>query len=133
MMRQMMHQCCGPDGKPDFNKMSAFMERQDRSSMFDSIGWALFFIWVGAAWLLGFGLGYGLLGVGVLTLGMQTARYFADVKVDGFWIFVGLGFCVAGFWELWNVAVPLAPIVLIAVGVALLIWRVMRTDKEPDA
>ena len=63
MMKQMMHSCCGPDGKPDFDKMAAFVEQQDRSSVFDVIGWALFFIWVGFAWLMGIGLGYGLLGV----------------------------------------------------------------------
>ncbi len=42
MMKQMMEKCCGPDGRPDFDKMSEFMEQQDRASVFDAIGWALF-------------------------------------------------------------------------------------------
>ena len=130
MMKQMMHKCCGPDGRPDFDKMSEFMEQQDRASIFDAIGWGLFFIWVGVAWLMEFGLGWGLLGVGILTLGMQGARRLFDVKVEGFWAVIGLGFMVAGFWELWDIHVPLAPIILIAVGIALLYWRVVRTEKK---
>ena len=27
MMEEMMKQCCGPEGKPDFEKMKKFMER----------------------------------------------------------------------------------------------------------
>jgi sterol desaturase/sphingolipid hydroxylase (fatty acid hydroxylase superfamily) len=126
----MMQKCCGPDGRPDFDKMSEFMDRQDRASAFDAVGWALFFIWVGIAWLLELGFGWGLLGIGLLTLGMQGARRLFNVGVEGFWVVIGLGFFVAGFWELWNIDVPLAPIILIAVGVALLYWRVVRTDRK---
>ena len=133
MMKQMMHRCCGPGGRPDFDKMTEFMKQHDRSSMFDAIGWALFFIWAGVAWLLGLGWGYGLIGLGILTLGMQVARYYFDVKVEGFWIVVGLAFLVGGFWELWSIAIPLAPLVLIAVGIALLIWRATRTERKSDA
>ena len=130
MMKQMMHNCCGPDGRPDFDKMSAFMERADRASLFDAIGWSLFFVWVGVAWLLDVGLGWGLLGVGILTLGMQGVRKLNDVNVEGFWVVLGLGFVVAGFWELWNISVPLAPIILIVLGIALLYWRVVRPEKS---
>ncbi|MDH3750104.1 MAG: hypothetical protein OEU40_05865, partial [Gammaproteobacteria bacterium] len=82
------------------------------------------------AWLMDVGLGYGLLGVGFLTLAMQLVRYFADVKVEGFWIVVGIAFVIGAFWELWSVAIPLVPVVLIAVGVALLLWRVTRPEKK---
>jgi len=125
-----MQKCCGPDGRPDFDKMSAFMEQQDRASVFDAMGWALFFIWIGVAWLMEVGLGWGLLGVGILTLGMQGARRQFDVNVEGFWVVIGLGFMVAGFWELWSINIPLAPIILIAVGIALLYWRVVRSEKN---
>jgi hypothetical protein len=50
----MMKQCCGEDGKPDFDRMKQFMEQHDRTNHLDSIGWALFFIWVGVSWLVGF-------------------------------------------------------------------------------
>jgi hypothetical protein len=133
MMKQMMHYCCGPDGKPDFDKMTAFMEQHDRSNIFDVIGWAFFFIWVGLAWLLGVGLGWGLIGVGFLTLGVQLMRYWFNVAIESFWIVVGFAFVVAGFWELWSIAVPLAPVVMIGVGIGLLVWyftRLLRGRKR---
>jgi hypothetical protein len=121
MLKQMIHDCCGPDGKPDFDKMMAFMEEHDRSSIFDVIGWALFFVWVGIAWLLELSLGWGLLGVGLLALGMQLLRYWFGVHVEKFWAVLGVALLVAGFWELWSIAIPLAPVVLIAVGIGLLV------------
>jgi hypothetical protein len=130
MMNQMMRKCCGPDGRPDFDKISDLMAQHDRASLFDAIGWALFFIWIGVAWLLEVGFGYGLLGVGILTLSMQAARRLFDVRVEGFWVVLGIGFVIGGFWELWNVDIPLAPIILIAVGVAMLYWRVLRIGKK---
>lgn len=133
MMRDMMHFCCGPDGRPDFDKMTDYMEHHDRSSKFDAIGWALFFIWVGVAWLADVGLGIGLLGVAAITLGMQAARWISQVPVEGFWIVVGLGFAVAGFWQWFDIQLPLAPLILIAVGVALLFWRVWPTARHTDA
>ncbi|MFQ5868630.1 MAG: hypothetical protein ACE5JC_01885 [Candidatus Zixiibacteriota bacterium] len=40
------------------------------SDRFSTVGWALFFIWVGIAFLAGFDIGVGLLGVGLITLGV---------------------------------------------------------------
>lgn len=130
MMKEMMHSCCGPDGKPDFDKMTRFMEQQDRSSVFDVVGWSLFFVWVGFAWLMEFNLGVGLLGIGILALVVQGARRLSGLKAEGFWVFVGLAFLVAGFWELWAVEIPLAPVVLIALGIGLLIWYFMRKEAK---
>ncbi len=131
MTRNMMKRCCGPDGTPDFDKMTEFMERHDRTSKYDATGWALFFIWVGIAWLADFSLGVGLLGVAAITLGMQAIRKASGVTVDGFWVLVGIGFAVAGLWQWLDIQLPLAPIVLIGVGVALLFWRVLpRNFRE---
>ena len=122
MMKQMMRYCCGPDGRPDPDKMTAFMREHDRSTIFDVIGWALFFIWVGFAWLMNFGLGWGLLGVGILTIGIQAMRVLFGVKLEGFWLVVGMAFVAVGFWELWSVETPFAPVILIALGFGLLLW-----------
>ena len=100
------------------------MRRHDRRSRFDAAGWALFFIWVGIASLFDVGVGVGLLGVAVITLGMQGLRKIYGVPVEGFWILVGFGFAIAGFWQWFAIEKPLAPFILIAIGVGLLIWRV---------
>jgi len=124
MMHDMMRRCCGPDGRPDVDKMTQFMRHHDRTGTYDAAGWALFFIWIGVAWLANVGLGVGLLGVAAITLGMQGLRKIVGVRVEGFWVFVGLGFGLAGLWHLFNVDTPLAPFVLIVIGVALFIGRV---------
>jgi len=132
MMRNMMNWCFGPDGRPDFDKMTKFMARDDRASKFDAAGWALFFIWVGIAWLAEVSLAVGLLGVAGITLGMQAIRKISGVRVEGFWVLVGLGFAVAGSWQWFDVGKPLAPIVLIAIGVALFVWRVWPWSRHSD-
>jgi hypothetical protein len=84
----------------------------------------LFLIWVGVAWVVDVGWGIGLLGVAAITLGMQAARKMSGVTVEGFWVLVGIGFAVAGLWEYLDIQLPLAPFVLIAIGLALLVWAV---------
>ena len=54
------------------------------------------------------------------------------VPVEGFWILVGLGFAVAGSWQWFDVGRPLAPVVLIGIGVALLLGRVWPWSRHRD-
>lgn len=120
-MRDIKKHCCGADGKPDFEKMIGFMDHHNQGSKLDAVGWALFFIWVGVAWIVDIGSGAGLVGVAVITLGMQALRRLLGIHVEFFWIVVGIGFAIGGLWELFDVQTPLAPIVLIVAGIALLI------------
>ena len=122
--------CCGPDGRPDFRKMTNFMERHERGSRFDAIGWALFFVWVGVAWLAGFSLGTGLFGVAIITLGMQGIRKIYGVPIEWFWVLVGLGFAAAGLWQWIDIQKPLAPVVLIVIGIAILLWSVIPRSRN---
>ena len=120
-MMDMMKHCFGTDGKPDFEKMMHFMDHHHRARKLDAIGWALFFIWVGIAWIANVGLGVGLLGVAAIILGMQAIRRLLGINVEFFWIVVGIGFGIGGLWEYLDVQTPLAPIVLIIAGIALLV------------
>ena len=126
-MKHTMHDWLGPDGKPDVHKMIDFIEHQDRSNLLDVFGWATFFIWVGVAWLMGVSLGWGIIGTGILLLVLQAARGLFHARVDVFWIIVAMAFVIGGFWELWEVAIPLAPIILIALGIGLLFWYCTKT------
>lgn len=108
------------------------MDKYDRNSRFDTAGWALFFIWVGVVWLADVGIGIGLLGVATITLGMQALRKVCRVRVDGFWVLVGVGIGAAGIWQLTGIDQPLAPFFLIAAGVALLIWNVWSRSGHRD-
>jgi hypothetical protein len=116
---------CGPDGKPDVQKIRALLTEHDKGGRLDTIGWALFFIWVGIAWLADLGTGIALLGIGVLTIGTQFLRKLVGIRVDVFWLVVGILLVLGALWDLFAVRLALLPLLLIAVGVLLLIgvWR----------
>ena len=88
-----------------------------------AVGWGLFFVWIGIAWLLNVGTGIGLLGVGIITLGMQAVRKYFNLKLEGGWVVVGILFVLSGLWELFKIEqpLPLVPILIIVAGIALLI------------
>ena len=88
----------------------------------EATGWALFFIWVGIAFLANLGLGLGLLGIGIITLAVQIARRRYDLKLQSFWVIIGLLFTVGGLWDLFKPRLPLVPILLIIAGLILLLW-----------
>jgi hypothetical protein len=96
-------------------------ERRDLAHKLDAAGWGLFFIWIGIAFLADFGTSVGLLGVGIIILGEQAARYYFNLKLQGFWVVVGVCFLVGGLWELVAVKLPLVPILLIVAGLAILV------------
>ncbi|UCE35104.1 MAG: hypothetical protein JSV55_04315 [Deltaproteobacteria bacterium] len=86
-----------------------------------AVSWSLFFIWIGIILLMKIGTGIGLLGVGVITLGAQVARKYFNLKLEPFWVVVGLLFVLGGLWGLFDAKLPLVPIVFIAAGLALLV------------
>jgi hypothetical protein len=106
-------------------------ERQRLGKKLDAIGWGLFFIWVGIAFLANVGYGFGLLGVGVITLGGQVARMSLNLRLEGFWVVVGVLFLLGGLWELFEPRLSLVPILLIVVG---LVWLVsaVRGKRAPE-
>jgi hypothetical protein len=90
------------------------------SEKLDAAGWGLFFIWVGIAFLADFGWGWGLVGVAAIILSEAALRWRLGLKVGGFWIAVGAVFLLGGLWELFRVPWPLAPVLLILCGLAIL-------------
>src|SRR5512134_1938682 len=87
----------------------------------DAAGWSLFFIWTGIAFLADVGWGPGLLGVGIITLGGQAARKYFALRLEGFWIAVGLFFVAGGVWVLFQIQFELWPILCVIAGIALLL------------
>ena len=86
-----------------------------------AIGWGLFFIWLGIVLMFDAGIGLILIGVGVISLGMQVSRKYVGLDTDGFWILVALLFVAVGLWELFELKLPLMSLFLVVVGAALLV------------
>jgi hypothetical protein len=84
-------------------------------------GWGLFIIWIGVVFLASIEAWVALLGVGVITLGMQVIRKSVGLHLEGFWVVVGSLFVLGGIWDLLGTTVPLLPILLIVAGVALVL------------
>lgn len=87
----------------------------------DAVGWGLFFVWIGIALLLDFGWGVTLIGIGIITLAEQLARFAAQLKLEGFWVVVGVGFLLGGIWQLVDAEMSLVPILLILAGLTVLL------------
>jgi hypothetical protein len=84
--------------------------------------------WVGIAWLVDVQLGVALLGIGIITLAGQAARWSFSLKLEGIWLLVGTGFLLGGIWHLAEVELSPFPVLLIVAGSALLLstllpWR----------
>lgn len=83
--------------------------------------WGLFFMWVGLGLLLPVGEAIWFLGVAVIVLGTQGLASRWQLKVEGFWVVVGLCFLLGGVWELFDVTVSIVPILMLLVGAILFI------------
>lgn len=110
--------------------------RSDVSSEFASknvarVVWGLLLIWVGAALLLRWSWGVGLVGAGTILLAAQAYRRVSRLKVDGFGLVAGLVLVVCGVWNMLDVAIALVPLLCIAAGVVLLVstWATRRAHR----
>jgi hypothetical protein len=100
----------------------------------DAIAWALFFIWIGVALLADIGWGWSLLGVSAIILGSQAVLYLSGEKIGGFSVACGLVFLAAGLWELLGLTWPLAPLLLVLVGLVMLGSALFGTQaRTPSA
>jgi hypothetical protein len=88
----------------------------------DAIAWALFFIWIGIALLAKIGWAWTLLGISAIILGAQGTLWRKDKKIAGFWVACGLVFLAGGVWELFGLTWPLAPVLVILLGLSML-WK----------
>src|SRR5689334_22379409 len=100
--------------------MTSTQPTTENSEKIGSVSWAVFFIWIGIVLLTNLRWGSFLLGVGIIIVATQFARWLMGMKLEGFWIACGAVFLVGGLWTLLDLPWPLAPILLILLGVMLL-------------
>jgi hypothetical protein len=94
-----------------------------------AVGWGLFLLWIGVVLLADLPAGAGLLGVGLVTLGMQGARGIFSLPLEGFWVVAGIIFTASGLLKLVGADFPLFPVLLIAAGV-LCVFVGIRGNKS---
>ena len=101
----------------------------------DTIGWGLFFIWVGIAVLWDVGWGIGLMGVGILALVEQLARQRLGLQIEWFWVIAGSFLLLAGGWEFIEDHQSAAAIALILIGllISASAFRGNKTNNREQA
>ena len=119
----------GDESKPQVEepKTTGTQKFADKLS---TVGWSLFLIWVGIVLLMKLDTSIGLLGVGVITLLVQGARKYFNLKIEGFWVVIGLLFVIGSLWEIYKPNLPLVPILLIVVGAALLVSAIRHLMQK---
>lgn len=105
-------------------------EQEILSRKLEAIGWSLFFIWIGIGMIAGFRTGLTLLGIGLIVLGGQAGRKYYQLKVEKFWIIVGLLFLCGGLWDIFSLNVPFAAVILILIGVLSLFTTLRKQSNK---
>jgi hypothetical protein len=115
---------------PAETKTSQKRAKKRIAKQLDAAGWGLFFIWVGMSLLMDLSWGIGLIGVSAIVLLGQAARRSFGLRLEPFWVVVGVFFLLGGVWELNNIDVDLLPIVLILAGGALMLSLFRRRSRS---
>lgn len=104
----------------------------------DAVGWGIFLIWMGVAFLANISWGIGLIGVGIIIVGGQVARKYFALPVERFWMIIGIVFLAWGVVELLSiqygagVLIPggVLPILFIVAGIALVVSGLFRKSQH---
>lgn len=86
----------------------------------ETLAWGALFVWWGITLLIKFPAGVGLLGVGLILIGANVARYSQRIRINGFSACIGVLALVWGALELAGTVlpfeIPVFAILLIALG-----------------
>lgn len=97
----------------------------------DALGWALFLIMIGGLWLAPEGLvpeGSWLIGTGIIILGLIAVRYLYGIKVNGFWLVLGLIALAFGISSVFGVNIPVLPILIIIIGLNIVLKPLLQKN-----
>ncbi len=106
-------------------------EKRALNKRLEAIGWGLFFIMIGGLWLVPGEVlpeGTWLIGVGVIMLGLNLARYLNQIKMSWFTIVLGVLALAAGLGDYIGVELPLIPILIVLVGLSIIVGVLTRED-----
>jgi len=99
-------------------------ESMRKNRNIDALAWGALFIWWGITLLIQFPAGVGLIGVGLILLAANAARYFQGMRMSGFSTTIGVLALLWGGMELAGTVLPFElpvfPIILIVLGLMIL-------------
>jgi len=99
-------------------------DKQALNKRLETLGWGLFLIMLGCAGLVPDNLvpqGVWPIGVGVILLGLNAARYANGIRMSGFTVVLGLLAVLTGIAELFGADLPIFAILLIIIGASMIL------------
>lgn len=107
-------------------------EKRRLGKRLEELALALFLIMTGALWLApkaSVPEGTWLAGAGIILLGINAARHFFGLKMQGFGIVAGIAALVGGIGRILGHEHLFVPILLIAFGAVMIIKSIVRPGK----
>lgn len=100
----------------------------------DSVGWALFFVWVGVALLANLSWTVSLVGTAAIILAVQGTLFLRHERLDVFMSAVGVVLLIGAVADVYGSAWSLFPALLIVIGIAMLAdtLRYRPAGRVPD-
>lgn len=95
----------------------------------DAVGWALFLIMIGGLWLAPEGSvpeGTWLIGTGAIILGLMVVRYLYGIKVNAFWLVLGIVALAFGISSVFGLNIPVLPILIIIIGLNIVLKPLLQ-------
>ena len=114
-------QVAAQDAKPDAGQSK---EKAALNKRLESIGWGFFLVMAGGSILIPHDVapnGLWTIGVGLIMLGLNAARYFNGIKMSGFTTVLGIIAVAVGIAELLGFDILGGALLLIILGVYLLL------------
>jgi hypothetical protein len=112
------------------------MDERALNRRYETIAWGAFFILLGVTNLFrGLPDGTGALGIGIILLGLNLARYLSRIPTSGLTITLGVIALVLGVADVVRVLLrlpvdlPFFPLLLIIIGVIWLVRGITRAGK----
>jgi len=99
----------------------------------DAIGWALFFIMIGALFLLPEGTvpqTTWLLGAGLIMLGENVFRRLKGIRMEGCTLVLGIIALTFGIGGFIGIGLPVFPILLILLGASIILGPLFRKKHK---
>jgi len=106
-------------------------DKQALNKRLETIGWALFLIMIGGSGLVPkeqVPEGVWSIGVGLIMLGLNAARYYYKIKMSTFTIVLGSLALLTGVGELLGLDLPTFAILLILIGASIILKPLFEKD-----
>ena len=98
----------------------------------ESIAWALFLIMIGGLWLVPDATlpeGVWSIGVGLIMLGLNAARWRSNIPMSNFTLIVGSLALLTGIGDMAGIDLPVFALILIFIGASMIVKPMLERDK----